>query len=308
MNEPISSPLVKNVYAVVQREYPAEYIIKKYKDEYDINVTGSFTGVKKLTLYTCPKTNYAFFYPFTLAGNASFYEQLEKFPWYYSPTKWEHKIVLDLLSGNEDILEVGCGNGNFLKQAAKKTSGKIIGLEINSNSFGKGNEYEIIDQSIEVHAGLKPQAYDVVCTFQVVEHITNVYDFISNQLACLKKNGRLIIAVPNNDSFIKYDKLNLLNLPPHHMGLWNEKSLRALAEIFDVQIEKCVTEPLQEIHFQWYNRVMLGRYVGITMAKVLNKLLFLIGGKFIVNYYKKKAHLIEGHTILFVYKKNGRFV
>lgn len=304
MKKTISSPLCKNSMAIEIKAFNSEYIISNYKKEFAIDVSEFFNDVREFSLYQCEESGYSFFYPYMISGNARFYEQLENFSWYYSPSKWEHKIVLELLEGNEDILEVGCGNGNFLKQAVGKTTGKKIGLEINANSIMKGDAYEILNQSIAEHALRYPENYDIVCTFQVLEHISEVYEFISNQLTCLKKNGRLVVAVPNNNSFIKEDSLNMLNNPPHHMGLWNETSLMSLASIFDITFEKCIKEPLQEIHFQWYNRIILSKYVGKTGAKIITKIGFLCCGNLLKAYYRKKSMKIEGHTILFIYKKN----
>ena len=94
--------------------------------------------------------------------------------------------------------------------------------------------------------------YDVVCFFQVLEHITNVHEFLKSSLVTLKPNGKLIIGVPNNNPFLFVnDKYHTLNLPPHHAGLWNKKALKSLEKVFSVKLEKVDYEPLEKTYSQF---------------------------------------------------------
>jgi 2-polyprenyl-3-methyl-5-hydroxy-6-metoxy-1,4-benzoquinol methylase len=68
--------------------------------------------------------------------------------------------------------------------------------------------------------------FDVVCFFQVLEHIKDVDSFMRSSITILKNKGKILIAVPNNDAFVmKYDYLRGVgNVPPppphhHHVGL-----------------------------------------------------------------------------------------
>ena len=73
--------------------------------------------------------------------------------------------------------------------------------------------------------------------FQVLEHIYDVKEFLEHALQVLKKGGKLVIGVPNNEPyFLGYDKYCTLNLPPHHMGLWNIKVFEKFAPIFGLKI------------------------------------------------------------------------
>jgi SAM-dependent methyltransferase len=77
----------------------------------------------------------------------------------------------------------------------------------------------------------------VVCSFQVLEHIYDVKSFLEASLHVLKPKGKLIIGVPNNEPyFLGYDKYATLNLPPHHMGLWNKSVFEKVAPLFNLKI------------------------------------------------------------------------
>ena len=46
-----------------------------------------------------------------------------------------------------------------------------------------------------------------------------------------------MIGVPNNEPYFQgYDKYCTLNLPPHHMGLWNRKVFERTAPLFGLKI------------------------------------------------------------------------
>jgi SAM-dependent methyltransferase len=100
---------------------------------------------------------------------------------------------------------------------------------------------EIFDELIEVHAQKRPAYYDVVCSFQVLEHVYDVKNFIENAIKALKPGGRLIMSVPNNEPyFLRHSKYETLNLPPHHMGLWNKEVFQNLPKLFPIALKDVI--------------------------------------------------------------------
>ena len=92
--------------------------------------------------------------------------------------------------------------------------------------------------SAEIRLGIAEnplyKRFSFICSFQVLEHVYEVYGFLNSAIALLKNKGKLIIAVPNNNPyFLKHDKYHTLNLPPHHMGIWDERSLKFIGKLFD---------------------------------------------------------------------------
>ena len=73
---------------------------------------------------------------------------------------------------------------------------------------------------IEDHADQRPGHYDAVTSFQVLEHVTEPASFLRACVKALRPGGRLLLGVPNNDSFLGLLEDNWLNMPPHHMSLW----------------------------------------------------------------------------------------
>ena len=254
-------------------------------------------------MYKCESSGFRFYYPFDINGDALFYSKLQKYDWYYIPWKWEHEICKGMIRKGSKILEVGCGKGSFLKKIYQEKGAEITGLELNKEAIREGekNGVPILDETIQNHALKNNEQYDMVCSFQVLEHISDVNSFIQAKLDCLKKNGKLVIAVPNNDSFIKFDKTNLLNLPPHHMGLWNPCSVKALGKVFNIKLERIYLEPLQEVHFPWYFFTQISRIQGRNkfIGKIVEKLSLPVYKPFL----QLTNRFIVGQTMLAVFEK-----
>jgi SAM-dependent methyltransferase len=239
-------------------------------------------------------------------GDSSFYEQLEQKPWYYMDWKWEYGKALSLIHDGDKILEVGCAEGSFLKMAARKGA-RVVGLEINEQATRKAKKkgLVVLNQSLEKYSIKHANEYDIVCSFQVLEHIAAVDKFIKDSLKLLKKGGKLIISVPNNDSFIFKDNEIILNFPPHHMGLWNNYSLINLQNTFIMKLIDLCDEPLQKYHQGYlgiYLKNLYGRnekYLIKLMSPLLNKLVELITPRLA----ERLSDYLIGHSVMAVYKK-----
>jgi SAM-dependent methyltransferase len=303
MKEFIDSTLTKNSKARLIETIPVNQLIKGYKKELKIDVSRFFKDIPEIGIYECEKTKYRFYYPFNIEGDSSFYQELQQYDWYYMPWKWEHETIKNILSINEKILEVGSGGLGFVERM-QQSGFNITGLELNRDSIVKGEKLNlnVLNETIQEHSTKHFEEYNVVCSFQVLEHISDVESFLKAQIDCLKKGGKLIISVPNNSSFIKLTSGLYLNKPPHHMGLWDKKSLISLTKLFDLKIEKVMFEPLAKYHLDWYISLT-------TQNKIYKVKLFKVAFKKlkIKNIYtsliKKFRTKIKGHSMLVVYNK-----
>lgn len=303
MKAEINSPLTIHSKAHLLKTINVDDLISHYQKKFKIDVSNYFQDLNNIGIYQCDKTSYRFYYPFNIDGDSSFYEKLQSFEWYYMPWKWEHEKVKSLFKGHERILEVGSGDFGFVDKL-QHNDFHIFGLELNVDSILKAKQLNlnVIDETIEKHAQRHPNSYDVVCSFQVLEHIHDVRSFIRAQIDCLKEDGKLIVAVPNNDSFIKSSDGGLLNKPPHHMGLWNSTALKGLADCFNLKIENIYYEPLQDYHVNWYIDSVIKSKV--KPYKNFNKIFKKLKLKRLLAYYVRlNQKNINGHTMLAIYKK-----
>jgi len=272
-----------------------------YISSYDIDVSCYFEHVSSVEKYLCLDTQLEFFKPDNLAGNSELYEKLQKFDWFYKESKWEYENAVRFINPNFRVLDVGCGHGHFLRLCSN-IEANAVGLEFNEQAYlyTKSEKLEVYQQSIEDHSINLSQLYDVVCAFQVLEHVVDISGFISACLASLKPGGFFIVGVPNNDAFLKFDKTNCLNLPPHHMSLWGRKSLTSLPRYFDCELHSIEVEPLNEV--DWFQAVMEKRYITNRFVK---SLFYRIGGsKLFKRFITDNSDSIAGHTILAVFQKS----
>ena len=268
----LSNPLKENRKLRLIKSISASFIIEKYKDELGMDVKRFFNNKNEIYLYEDIDSGYCFYYPF-IVGDDSFYQELQKSGWYYQELKWEHQVAKTFVKSTDKVLEIGCASGSFLEFLTRDGI-EAVGLEINKNAIDIAlkKNIHVLNESVEKHAIKKKEYYDIVCSFQVMEHIPDVYNVIKASLNCLKKNGLLIISVPNNDSYIKYID-NVLNYPPHHAGLWNKKSLQNLTKKMNLSNPKFYYEPIYNIdfYFREIKKIRQKRY-GYRIGYIINNI------------------------------------
>ncbi|MCF6296764.1 MAG: class I SAM-dependent methyltransferase [Flavobacteriaceae bacterium] len=307
IKEKVLSPISGTNNVLLLNQIESKVLIENYRQYYKIDITNLFINTPTVKIYKCLDSGYSFYYPFHIAGDDEFYQHFGKLDWYYLPWKWEHQQCASLVKDGDRVLEVGAGRGDFIAHLSKLKKINAVGLELNSDVVKKANSsgIKLINQPIEDYAKLAPNSYDIVCSFQVLEHITNVGEVIQAMIKCLKPNGTLLVSVPNNDSFIGANVLpsKALNMPPHHMGLWNQNSLENLVKYFPLTIRKILIEPLQPIHASTfhYNFVRKLLFNNNFLVRVYWKLkIYHLSSPFITLFSKK----ITGHSIIAVYEKN----
>ncbi|QEK50336.1 class I SAM-dependent methyltransferase [Pedobacter aquae] len=306
----IKSPIDNISNTELVEEFDSTKIIDLYLKDYGIDVSEYFQK-GKFQLRRCIKTKYRFFYPETLEGKEKLYIDLHKNrSTYYRFPKWEHQTSLDIIKNLEisELLEIGCATGDFIYYLKNNTKIQCSGIELNKNAadFCKIRGLNVYDEIIEEHKnrGLK---YNLVCSFQVLEHIYDVNSFFINSLNLLDKNGYIIFGVPNSNPYLYYsDKFHTLNLPPHHIGLWDKKTIINVAshfnlEVIRIQIENPTIDEINKILTFWANETQLK----FRSKYLIYKFIIKIADIFNIKSIKTKVipQLIKGRNIVAVLKK-----
>ena len=184
----------------------------------------------------------AFFDPM-IAGDAAFYDDLyvrlgKEGPWTTRHAEgFDYRRAAALVRPGDRVLDVGCGSAGFSRFAPQA---RYVGLD---QSTVAGAAADVRHESIADHARLHPGEYDVVCSFHVIEHVTDPVSFAADMMRCLRPGGRLVLAVPAWPGAMT-DVPNLaLNGPPHHLTWWTENALRALAERLGAVVETAEVLP-----------------------------------------------------------------
>lgn len=288
-------------------EIKKDDLIKLYDKNLKIDCSNLI--VRDIEFYQCELCKLKFFYP-TITGDQKFYEELAKHDWYYLEEKEEFLFAKKFINPDYKVLEVGCGNGAF---ASLIKNNYYIGIELNDSAIkeclNKGIRVEKI--SIEEYSKSHQESFDVVVSFQVLEHVQRPREFIESMINCLKPNGVLIISVPNEDSFLKYTKNTVLNMPPHHITRWSYFTMEFLPKLFDINLIQIYQEPLQEYHKIWYLTTLFTNailrndpniLIDLSLKyRILNKIGSIIA-KILCRGLREEL-LPKGHTMVAVYKK-----
>lgn len=235
----------------------AKAIVEAYDNSFNVPLSTLLTdNASDFALLKCRVCDLQWFSPL-VPGDGEFYENLQQHDWYYQEHKPEYDYVRKLIHEGDHVLEVGCGKGVFGHLLAKNTA--YHGLEFNHAAVEKaktsGLQVEVA--SIEIHADKNANSYDVVCHFQVLEHVTNPRQFLEACVQALKPGGRLIVAVPAEDSFLSLIEGNWLGMPPHHLTRWSDQALLNAFRLLHLEKIELWHESVAEIHQNLYQKTML---------------------------------------------------
>jgi SAM-dependent methyltransferase len=308
-------PLTHSENVTLIEEIQVSDIAELYKNMYDCSVLPDFGLIQTIGFYYSTESHLKFFYPL-VTGSELFYEDLQKFDWYYTDDKEEFNIAQKYIKENDVILEIGCGKGAFAKKINAK---KYIGLEFNQKAITQAttNGIKVIQKSIQDHAKDHAMSYDIVCSFQVLEHVADINSFIESSIKCLKPGGLLIYSVPSADSYISKTTNCILNMPPHHVSWWSRKSLEYVGKLFNLDVVDIHQNKLEDIHKLPYISTLIATSIehhigaGNKQKKLIDKSIkhkiigkiSTLGGQLLKNGLSDTNVLPPGHTITAIYRK-----
>ena len=143
------------------------------------------------------------------------------------------KLIKKFLTKEMRLLEIGCSAGMFLFHI-KNYVREIIGIDYDSKAAHFASKKclcQVFDTDIE-DTGLDEQTFDVICMFQVLEHVKNPCAFLARYSKYLKPKGIIYVELPNlQDALIcAYDLPNHYNFYFHSAHRWyfTAKSLKIL--------------------------------------------------------------------------------
>lgn len=136
----------------------------------------------------------------------------------------------DYISGK--VLEVGCGEGRGVELLAPKAD-DFVGIDkiqqVIENLQSKFPGTDFRQMVIPPFSGLEENEFDVVVSFQVIEHIKNDLEYLKEIYRVLKPGGRALITTPN----IKMS----LSRNPWHIREYTAQQLTDLAKSVFSKVE-----------------------------------------------------------------------
>ncbi len=132
---------------------------------------------------------------------------LDYFSKYKNEALRRAKVILDFLNKKrvkQEVLDVGCGAGYFLKEATDQ-NWRVEGIELSKKVIERTKElgeFKIHQGEIKSCLDQCPQ-YEVITAQHILEHIHDPLTFLKQVHEKLKPGGWLVLAVPNYDSWMR---------------------------------------------------------------------------------------------------------
>ena len=266
----------------------------------------------QIQLYRCRCCSLGFFSP-PIAGDEEFYNALALKDWYYSHTgKSEYALAAKLIKSGDRVVDVGAGIGEFQKYVPSSAS--FLGIELSPRAveIAKGLGRNVCQMDINDSRHELETRFDVVTCFQVLEHLQKPNLLVTSLIKLCKPNGLIVIAVPNNKSFLSKALNNALNLPPHHLLHWNKQSLFQLATQNNLHVESYIEEQLQDVHRIAYYCSIINSFL-LNISGRNHKLVdYPVKNKFLSRQIGRLSKLLAitlpnpvatGHTAIIVLRK-----
>lgn len=209
-------------------------------------------------IISCKNCDFVFANPF-LSGDAAFYNLLPHATETDENWKWEFEKTFNkiapIVESNSDVslLEIGASTGTFARRVAKLVKKEnILCLEYSAIGVDSIKKAGIEALSIDFRElRQKPEylkKFNIICLFQVLEHLDKLDDTFKTFNLLIKQGGHLFIGVPNAEK-IKFNELNgaLLDMPPNHIGRFNKLTFKILASKYGWEIADIATEPYTQL-------------------------------------------------------------
>ncbi|ELS02166.1 methyltransferase family protein [Xenococcus sp. PCC 7305] len=126
---------------------------------------------------------------------------------------------------NITVLDIGCGNGSLTNEIASQGY-QMTGIEESASGVKTAREYYSNCQFFQGSIYSEPpkelqQAFDIVISTEVIEHLYYPRELVRYARKCLKPNGRFILTTPYHGYFKNLVLAILGKMDSHHTVLWD---------------------------------------------------------------------------------------
>jgi 2-polyprenyl-3-methyl-5-hydroxy-6-metoxy-1,4-benzoquinol methylase len=199
----------------------------------------------------------------TVAGSTSSSEFAEYFPRYpivegkYSSHYWCRQMIGE----NQDVLDVGCGDGWLASQLAQQGN-RVVGVDaitdpVRTDIFEKYVRADLSNGISGLESRLDGRKFDWVVMADVLEHLPNPTQILEGGKDLLKSNGRVCVSLPNVANLsvrlaLLFGRFNYADrgiLDRTHLRFYTRTSASALLKTagYEVLEQKTTVIPLERI-------------------------------------------------------------
>ncbi|MCF2491646.1 class I SAM-dependent methyltransferase [Dyadobacter sp. CY347] len=171
--------------------------------------------------------------------------------------KQKVELIDSFYPSKGNMLDVGCGTGVFLTAMAKD-GWRISGTEPDPGARTLAQKRAGADIYETINAGeLTYQTFDIITMWHVLEHVHLLNETIEWLYKHLSPNGKILIAVPNPQSFdaVKYGRFWAAYDVPRHLYHFTKGTMKTLLHKHNLEIKNILP--------MWFDSF----YVGMLSTK-----------------------------------------
>ncbi len=163
-------------------------------------------AISETSRQTIQEAEYQFPYHYIPTLENGNFSQVRKLRWGYEYLSYL-RFILGALQKIEfsSLLDVGCGEGRFLHEAAKRfPAQRLVGIDLSARAVDYA---KLLNPTVEflsgdiADEGLLRESFDVVTLIETLEHIPldQVADFVGTLRRTVNDRGVLIVSVPSRN-------------------------------------------------------------------------------------------------------------
>jgi 2-polyprenyl-3-methyl-5-hydroxy-6-metoxy-1,4-benzoquinol methylase len=197
--------------------------------------------------------------------------------------RWKYQLLKKNLPINSNILDYGCGTGEFLNYLKKKHL-NVAGIEPTKMAREKANAL-LGNRVVENLNNLKDQTFNAITLWHVLEHVHEINDTITSLKKILAKDGYLYIAVPNQNSHDsnRYNNYWAAIDVPRHLWHFTQETMSLLLKKNGLIVESI--KPMKLDSF--YVSLLSEQYKNPNQPKIISGIKAFLEGS-VSNYAARK--------------------
>ncbi|WP_019670876.1 class I SAM-dependent methyltransferase [Eudoraea adriatica] len=195
---------------------------------------------------------------------------------------------------NKTLLDIGTGTGSFL-ESAKQNGWNVYGIEPGKKARDLAKKKGLkLKESLDL---LEKRRFQVITLWHVLEHLPDLESQIKKITSLLEKDGTLIIAVPNFQSYDAryYKEYWAAYDVPRHLSHFSQLSIKKLFSKNGMKLEK-----ISPMIFDSFYVSLLSEKFKYGKSNILRA--FLIGLKSNIRAWKTK----EYSSLLYILKMDEK--
>ncbi|MBU4175773.1 MAG: class I SAM-dependent methyltransferase [Actinobacteria bacterium] len=155
--------------------------------------------------------------------------------WYEAEELNQRAIISLLEPGIDTVLDLGCNDGSFTERIAGEIGARnALGVEIDTDRARTARDrgITVTEADLERPLPLEDETADAITVNQVIEHLKNTDNMISEAMRLLRPGGLLVISTENLSSWhnifsiiLGWQPFSLTNISDRRMGIGNPLAL-----------------------------------------------------------------------------------